>query len=869
MLRIIPCVSAKSTVAYYSAADYYTDGGETTGRWHGRGADMLGLSGQIALRDWKKLCYNRKPDGTPLTARTRANRRVAYDFNFSACKSVSLLYGVTGDERILKTFRDAVITTMSDIENEVATRVRKNGEDGVRTTGNLVWGEFIHTTARPVAGHPDPSLHAHCVALNATFCPTEREWKAGEFGGLKRDGKYFEALFQSRLARGIEELGLTTIRTRTGWEIEGFSPRTLEAFSRRTALIEKTARLKGITNPVEKNRLGAITREAKMDHISPGQLQIIWRHRLEAEGDLGTTEAIARQIGGTPIAPRDGAAGASASLAASNAFERDSVVRERRLIADALRRGYGAARPEDVLGALRLCELIPAEREGEKLVTTREVLAEERRLIQLAAAGRGVRAPLCREITFPDGLRLSGEQRAAIAHIVTAPDDVILVRGKAGTGKTTMASEAVRQIEAGGTKVCMLAPTGDASRNTLRKEGFTDADTLARLLVDRSMQEKARGSVLWVDEAGLIGVPTMLKLFDLARQLGSRVVLVGDSGQNGPVERGASLRLLETEAGLETVELKQVHRQTGEYRAAVEQVARGNVRTGLGMLDRMGWVHERADGERDEALATAYIGCVTEGWSGLVVAATHAEKDRVSAAIRTKLRESGLITGTDREVERLTPLQLTAAQRADPLTLEPGLVAVYTQNARGRTRGERVAIVTGDEPLPCPERFELFRRETLPLARGDRIRITRGCRTLGGRRIENGSTFIVNGIGPDGAISLATGDVLGAETRFIDHGYVQTMYSSQGRTVDRVFVSASSDSETAVSQENTYVALSRGRLSVDIFTDCRQKLLEGASRSGVKPSATETLRHGRVRSLDCPRAPDQVQREFTMELHRV
>ena len=80
-------------------------------------------------------------------------------------KSVSLLYAMTRDERILDAFRDSVDATMQDIEAEMATRVRKGGKNEERKTGNMVWGEFIHFTSRPVDGVPDPHLHAHCFVF--------------------------------------------------------------------------------------------------------------------------------------------------------------------------------------------------------------------------------------------------------------------------------------------------------------------------------------------------------------------------------------------------------------------------------------------------------------------------------------------------------------------------------------------------------------------------------------------------------------------------------------------------------------------------------------------------------------------------------
>lgn len=190
--------------SYYSTADYYSEGQELTGRWRGEAARRLGLSGEVNKADWDALCDNRHPvSGSQLTPRLRSDRTVGYDFNFHVPKSVSLLYAMTRDERLLDAFREAVDGTMHDIEAEMRTRVRKGGKNEDRVTGNLAWGEFIHLTSRPVDGVPDPHLHAHCFAFNTTFDTKEDGWKAGQFRELKRDAPYFEAVFHSCLAHRL------------------------------------------------------------------------------------------------------------------------------------------------------------------------------------------------------------------------------------------------------------------------------------------------------------------------------------------------------------------------------------------------------------------------------------------------------------------------------------------------------------------------------------------------------------------------------------------------------------------------------------------------------------------------------------------
>src|SRR5271168_1850208 len=180
MIRITQQDNAGAAKKYYTTADYYSEGQEIVGSWGGKGASRLGLEGTVDKFSFERLCDNLDPKtGEPLTVRTRSERTVGYDFTFSVPKSVSLLYAMSGDQEILGAFRSAVDETMRDIESEMKTRVRKNGNDTDRPTDNMVWAEFIHTTSRPVDGIPDPQLHAHCFVFNTTWDDQEQRFKAG------------------------------------------------------------------------------------------------------------------------------------------------------------------------------------------------------------------------------------------------------------------------------------------------------------------------------------------------------------------------------------------------------------------------------------------------------------------------------------------------------------------------------------------------------------------------------------------------------------------------------------------------------------------------------------------------------------------
>ncbi len=841
MLRITQNNSPDRAKSYYSTSDYYSEGQELVGVWKGKGAARLGLSGNVGREEWDALCENRHPvSGETLTPRTKRERRVGYDFNFHVPKSVSILYGLTRDERILDAFRESVEATMEDIEAEMQTRVRAGGRNEDRTTSNMVIGEFVHFTARPVEGVPDPHLHAHCFVFNMTWDDRESRWKAGQFASLKRDAPFFEAVFHSRLARRLEELGLPTQRKKQGWELAGVPQSAIEKFSRRTALIEEAAREKGVTDPEAKGELGAKTREKKQKDLTLDELRGEWMSRMTAD-EQAALEGVKSRLGMESL-PEDGRAAREAALhAVGHCFERSAVVPERKILAEAMKRAVGKASPEAVTRSLAAEHLVVAERKGRRLATTRSVLEEETRMLAFARNGRGTCRPLGAAGYALKRDWLNADQRRAVRHVLDSNDRVILVRGAAGTGKTTMMKEAVEGIEAGGKRVLVFAPSADASRGVLREvEGFADADTVARLLVDERLQAQVAGQVIWIDEAGLLGSRLMGRVFDLADRLHARVILSGDRRQHGSVERGAALRLLEEEAGLVPAEIREIQRQRGDYREAVRALSEGRTEDGFRELDRLGWIREVGETERYKALAEDYVATVEVGKTALVVSPTHLEGEWITDEIRARLKQAGKLGEGERTFLALESANLTEAEKADPLNYAPGDVLVFHQNAKGHRKGERVIV--GDEPLPLEqaERFQVYRPSVLPIAPGDVLRITRNGTTADGRhRLNNGAIYTVRGFDAGGNIVLANGWTVSKEYGHLAHGYVVTSHASQGKTVDRVLIGQSSDSLPASSREQFYVSVSRGREQATIYTDDKDALLEAVSRSDDRLTATE------------------------------
>jgi conjugative relaxase-like TrwC/TraI family protein len=852
MLRITQNSQSGRAKSYYSTADYYSEGQELTGRWRGEGAHRLGLSGDVKQPEWDALCDNIHPQtGQPLTPRRKADRTVGYDFNFHVPKSVSLLYAISRDERLLDAFRDAVDGTMHDMESEVSARVRKGGKNEERRTGNLAWGEFIHFTARPLDGVPDPHLHAHCFVFNATFDAKEDTWKAGQFRDIVRDAPYFEAVFHSRLASRLADLGLPIARTKHGWELAGVTKSLVNKFSRRTALIEDLAKEKGIDDPEAKSELGAKTREKKAKNLTLPELQTIWRERMSPQ-EQDALAALERKLGGDADKPDATAAARAMEYAIGHIFERKSVVPERELLATALKHSVGEASVEQVLRQVDAHSVITGERKGRRMATTREVLGEEQKIIDYAKRGRGQYKPFAKGRDKFSRDWLNKSQKAAVQHILESRDKVTIIRGAAGVGKTTLMQEAVEAIEESGTKVFAFAPSADASRGVLRAAGFKEADTVARLLLDEKLQQQAKGQLIWIDEAGLLGTKTMSDVFALAAKLDARVLLTGDRKQHGSVERGAALRILEEEAGIKPAEVKEIQRQSDAYKAAVKSLSDGKTSEGFERLDSLGWVREIASEDRYLQMAADYVAAVKSGQTALVVSPTHSEGHRITAEIRDALRKSKSISGEEREFRTLENARLTEAERTDAINYAPGDVLQFHQNAKGFNRGQRIAVAGAKQlPLNQAARFQVFHSATLRLSKGDRVRITHNGMTADGQhRLDNGSLYTVKSFDRSGNIILKENNwTISKDFGHIEHGYVVTSYASQGKSVERVLIGQSSASFPASSREQFYVSVSRGSKQATIYTDSKAALREAVGQTEERVSATELVNQTATRQI--------------------
>ncbi len=844
-----PCIRVDGAVNYFRqhlrVGDYLSEEGQAEMTWFGQGAARLGLEGGCQLEALARLCAGQHPTtGAKLGARDKGgSRRVCFFGQISAPKDVSIALLVGGDQRIAGWWQEAVRETLQEIEAATATRVRRNGVNADRTTGNMVAAVVTHDTSRAL----DPQLHTHVCVLNVTFDPVENRWKGVQPYQYFRHQGYFREVCYNRLAQLMREGGYTLdAQSGIGFAIRGFPEGLRGEFSERRAMILATAQARGVSGQDELQSITGETRAAKT-HATAADLRAKWEARA------GDELAVIRSVidatrSGSPVIP---AMTPDECLTAveEHVFERKSVVASRDLLREALVYSRGAL----PLSALRqrLRQRIEAGKlreSGDDVASTRALQAENE-FIAWAEAGRTACPTLGSTQPAPN---LSREQREAVNGLLASTSRISILAGDAGTGKTTCLKAVVAGIEAAGGQVFGCAPSSGAVE-VLRQELTPHADTVQQLLVNPALQRETRDRVILVDEAGLVSVNQMRDLCRLAGANGNRVILIGDTKQHASVEAGDALRCLHKFVQVPVVRLTQIRRQQSPgYRRAVSLLAKGDAFGAFNHFARLGAVREIAQSEALLRTAAAdYAERLRRAESCLAISPVWKEIHLFTDRVRSELRRTAHLQGDERPISTVFSLQWTKSQKRDVRNYQPGQVILFHRSVGSYAKGERltvqaregealrVAFEDGGTAWFSPRAgvgFDVGIAREIGVAVGDRLLIRANCKPA---RLRNGDIVEVTGFEPNGSIKLRDGRTIPTLFREFSHGYATTSHAAQGKTVDHGILIMAEAGIAAGNLKQAYVSNSRFRLSQTIYTTDRREARAAMMSSGDRTLARE------------------------------
>ena len=462
--------------------DYYAAGEIRPGQWIGAGAERLGLKANVTREQFCALCENQHPEtGERLTQRQQkeGQRRVFYDFTCSAPKSVSVLAVTLEDQRLIEAHEEAARIAFRELETYAAARVRKQGAQKDRTTGNVVAAAFVRDSSRAL----DPQLHTHFTVFNATFdkqasIAGKRCKRAGMYDAIR----YSTAVYRQRTARRVQEIGYQIAPAKHGFDIEGISEEVLKRFSKRSqerdAVVQAMEQRMGHKLSNDAVALAVHqSRAKKVKGISTAEVRERQLSQLSTDErqSLQRLCALACRSGFPRIALAEDQA---LNHAVEHVFERKSVVPEHELLNVALSHRLGQVNLSHLKAAVRHSEnLIKSERG----LSTKEILATELALIQTVNAGCDAVAPLHPGYR-PAGIgwaKISGGRFTTCCGPVTGLPDL----GTGQSGKTSALRDVVAACNETGIEPLFCAPTA-AATDVFRKEGFKSV-TLHSLLLSK------------------------------------------------------------------------------------------------------------------------------------------------------------------------------------------------------------------------------------------------------------------------------------------------------------------------------------------------------------------------------------------------
>lgn len=839
--------------------DYYTGKGEAPGRWLGTATRDLQLSGQVEADALRAVLNGNRPDNSkPLNRSGQGQNRVpGFDLTFSAPKSVSLLFGL-GDPDVSRAVRDAheiaVEAALGYMERHAAMGRRgKGGVISVLGNGFIAAG-FRHRTSR--AG--DPQLHTHVLVANMTKGPDAR-WTALDARRLYMHARTGGFLYQAKLRLELtRRLGVEWTAVRNGVaEVDGIPSAIRRAFSRRRVEIETEISHRGETSASAAQVAALHTRRDK-DYAVPAEtLTQRWRERTRQLGfDPGTIEQLLAKADIEPLPPQTAAdeqqvlTSPEGLTQRRSSFTRRDVVQawagrlahggdveEIERLTDQLLAGGGVVvLAQDVSGLTqsdvvrRVDGRVVAATTEERRYSTPELLALEKRVLDAAAdgrnSGRGRIPSETATAVFDARPQLSGEQRDMVSRLLSDGDQIAVVVGKAGTGKTYALDAAREGWQAAGYQVIGAALARRAALE-LRDGAGIDSTSIHALLADlrdRPGELIGPNTVLVVDEAGMVSTRQLAELVEHVQTATAKLVLVGDPRQLPEIDAGGTFRSLSIRDA--PIRLDENRRQPEQWeQETLERLRTGHAGEALAAYHQHGrLILANTAGDQREQMVKDWWTARGEGREAIMIALRRADVAELNQRARARMATTGQLG------------EQTLTVHGQPVSVGDLVVALHNHTGLGVTNG-----TTGTVIAVYPTQGSLTIRER------------------GGQEIQLPAHYLQG-------TTRAGGPTL-------DYAYALTGHKAQGITVDDALVLGSD----ALYQEWGYVAMSRGRRTNRLYLvageaefddplrrpdDRRpiERVTTALASSRAQTSATDTVLEARIQRMTTPHLEAEVTR---------
>lgn len=770
--------------------DYYLKGGEPDGLWCGSVAKALKLKGSVEAEHLKNLLKGYDLTGKVMLCQNAESGRVqGVDLTFNAPKSVSVLWAAadtTLQQQIQQAQLRAVREAIALLEEHAAfTRRGKAGAIRESVIGFVV-ALFEHSTSRAT----DPHLHTHAVVPN--LAPrADGTWGTLDLRSIMLWQKAAGMVYKLSLAQSMRELGFATVIDDDSFKLDGVPDTICDHFSKRAEQIKKSLNDKGIRYRASKaGDLASLSSRKAKGEINRQQLFSNWKQELS---ELGLTDIDIQSLRTNTVCNDLSRDTLDAESLTSELTESHSVFTSQDIF---FKGGIRALDNQQSLKSIKaLYQQITDDRDisislgldarHSNIYTTKAVLKAEQSLITNARFLSSqnwcdISADNIERAISAQKIQLSDEQSFAV-HNVCNPSQLSILQGSAGAGKSA-SMKCVRDIYQSKRKRVVGASIAKSAAKNLAKEAGIQTYTIARLLVWLGSDKPpvSEGDVLIVDEAGQVGTFHLNKLLSYAKAQNFKIILVGEDKQLDAIDHGGVLRYLSSPAVVGTTRVETIRRQIHKWDCqAVADFRDGYANKALAQYQKRGQLHLCKD---EDSTVSKIIEAWTDyrkshpGKQSMVIAQSWSDVLSLNNIMRATLQSEGL---------------------------------VGHENIKLRS-------VVGERELD------------IEISLGERVRFTKNDYKLGFTNGDVGTVTKVQTM-DDGDIWIRVRLDTGLETQFMastycdDEGrvyltqaYAQTVYSSQGLTVDgNVFIYYTQSMDRA----HTYVACSRHKDAAHIFVN--------------------------------------------------
>ncbi|HVV69619.1 MAG TPA: conjugative transfer relaxase/helicase TraI [Gammaproteobacteria bacterium] len=934
MLSTEPVKDAAGASHYFLGHDNYYSEGETLAKdrsqWWGKGSQVLGLSGTVDSELFTQLLKGKLTSGQQLgkVEDETVKHRPGFDLTFSAPKSVSLLALLGGDERIFAAVTRATDKALALIERDLAkARITRNGITDYQKTGNLVVAKFLHDLSR----EGDPQLHTHCVVMNMTQ-RQDGQWRSlasemrdygektagtpdGFLEAVRHHTKFYGAIFRAELAYEMKQLGYTPVQTEPGFfEIAGISPAVITAFSQRRQDIEAYLKQHHLSGAKEAALATLKTRQAKQK-IDRETLLNRWQAK-EALFDLHAFDEVKRTVEQahqlpdlqkqpTFSAAEEGNACLAVQQAMAHLSETRVVLQESDLVQQALQYSLTEVPVESIFQAISnaqaLGELIrlPAA-EGnrhENYFTTNTLLRYEQELLQSAMKPHSSQRPLVSANRLNTYLKahayeLTLDQKEALRVLVHSTQQMTLLAGSAGSGKTHVMQHLCDLAKIGGYQPILLT-TSKAQNLDLKTQLKKIPDDLRAWLktlfdnrqfqtvagymhqqdqlspLERRFQKKP---LLLLEHANLLSSRQFLDLAQLTERLGGRLIPVGDAQSTLGWQAGSPFTQM-LKAGVTAARLQEDLRPIpATLKTVVADTLQNQLQAAFKKLGQR--VFSVADSsQRTEMMAEQYASLPpAERAATCLLMPGKTACDTMNQAVRAKLKAQQEITSSEVSCSVLLPRTLSAVERQWAKCYSEGQWVRFAADFRslGVKRGD-YRCVTGIDVkrntvfLTHPRKPEhpycwhpdqvavgkttVFDADTRTIATGDVLAWRQNNKTKG---LHNGERVTVLKVDEKNLrLRLENGksiqlNLSKPESRHFDYGYAFTPQQKYHAHPDTVIAYQNSHSRQS-HQRAFYKLLGQAKQQAWIYTEDREQLLTQLQQhSGDKITAIDALLGGEL-----------------------